>query len=266
MSARQSLNWFLIAFLLIGLSTYLLLSRSFLVPTATQMNPPLSPSTQTAGSAPTRTQKPVTPSSCVNNATVRIRRGPSTQHETIGGLSSGICFTVLGRTEDSSWVYVVSEDHQTGWMAASLLGDVGNLSRVSVRDHSIPADSTRPTLTTAEIAHGAQVYRTQVAATNLPGDSLTRYMLPCSDTVDRIGEHISCRLEMAYCDYLPALEGSPTSCSDRPYPDQTFILLVPGKDWSEFDGQCLIVSGYLEINKGALQIQVLNRSQISSCS
>lgn len=179
---------------------------------------------------------------------------------------SGVCFTVLGRNEEASWVYIVSEDHQMGWMATSLLSKAGDLSRVSIRDYSIPADSTHPTLTSAEIAYGAQALLTQVVATNLPEASLSRYMMPCSDTVDRIGDQITCKLEKAYCDYLPSLEGSPTSCNDRPYPDQTFTLLVLGRDWSEYDGQCLVISGYLEVSRGALQIQALNRSQISSCN
>jgi hypothetical protein len=162
-------------------------------------------------------------------------------------------------------VYIVSDDHQTGWVAASLLDGTGNLSHVSVRDHALGAYSARPTLTTAEIAHGAQAYLTEVAATNIPQSPLSQYAVPCFDTVDRIGDHISCKLEKAYCDYLPHIDGSPTSCNDRPYPDHTFTLLVPGEDWSDYDGQCLIVSGLLEVNRGALQIQALNRSQVSSC-
>jgi hypothetical protein len=129
----------------------------------------------------------------------------------------------------------------------------------------MPANPARPTLTTAEIAHGAQVYLTEVAETNIPQTSLSRYAVPCFAAVDRIGEHISCKLEKAYCDYLSDIEGSLTSCNDRPYPDHTFILIVRGEDWSDYDGQCLLVSGLLEVNRGALQIQALNRSQISSC-
>jgi hypothetical protein len=89
--------------------------------------------------------------------------------------------------------------------------------------------------------------------------------VPCFAAVDRIGEQISCKLEKAYCDYLSDIEVSSTSCSDRPYPDHIFTLLVLGEDWSDYDGQCLIVSGFLEVNRGALQIQALDRSQVSSC-
>jgi hypothetical protein len=180
-------------------------------------------------------------------------------------LVSGVCFTILGRNEEASWVYIVSDDDQTGWMAASLLNGTRNLSRVSVRDHSVGTNPARPTLTTAEIAYGAQVYLTQIAATNIPQSSLSRHAAPCFATVDRIGDHISCRLEKAYCDYLPQTDGSYTSCNDRPYPDHTFTLLILGEDWSDYEGQCIIVSGYLEVERGALQIQAFHRSQVSSC-
>jgi hypothetical protein len=90
-------------------------------------------------------------------------------------------------------------------------------------------------------------------------------MVPCFETADRVGDNISCRMERSYCDYLPAVEGSPTVCNDRPAPDQNFSLVVFGKDWSEYDGRCLIVSGYLKIANGALQIEALDRSQISPC-
>ena len=261
-SLRASLIRLLVAFVLVGLSSYLLSSGSFFASTTT---PALIPtSLLTPGPAPTRIQEPVIISACVSDTT-RIRRGPGTQYETIGGLVSGMCLTILGRNQDASWVSMVSDDHQTGWVAASVLPNAGDISRVSVRDGSAIANSGRPTLTSAEIAFGAQAYLTEVSATNMPQSPLTRYVVPCFETADRIGDYISCRVEKAYCDYLPALEGSPTFCSDRPYPDYNFVLIVSGADWSDYEGQCLIVSGYLEIAKGVLQIQADSRSQVSYC-
>jgi hypothetical protein len=254
------LLWLLVAFILIGLGFSLYSFR--LLPGQTR--PPIFDGTPAAGPAPTRTRKPIVLSTCVGDIT-RIRRAPGTESETIGGLVSGTCLTILGRNEAASWVYIVSEDYQTGWVDASLLTDAGDLSRVSVRGDSAMAASGRPTLTSAEIAHGAQAYLTQVSATNIPGSPFSRHMAPCFEMADRIGDNVSCRMERAYCDYLPALEGSPTVCNDRPYPDQIFALVVFGQDWSDYDGQCLIVSGFLEINRGALQIQAFNRSQVSYC-
>lgn len=260
---KFSLIWLLIGFVLIGLSTYLFSVGSFLAPTP--VGTPLLKGMPTAGSAATRRREPLTLLTCVTDTT-RIRRGPGTHYETIGGLSSGTCLTILGRNEDASWVFMVSNDHQAGWVAVSLLSDAPDLSRVSVRDDSAMINPARPTLTSAELAYGAELYLTKIAATNLPQWPLSQYVVPCFETANRIGDNVSCRIEKAYCDYFPLVEGSPTFCSDRPPPDHTFTLLVRGEDWSEYDGQCLIVSGYLEIERGALQIQALRRSQVSSCN
>ena len=254
------LFWLLLLLVLVGLIFFLFVSR----PSPAQTPAPTSNSSNDVP-VPTRTQEPLTPGACVRDNTIRIRRGPGTQYETIGGLVPGICLKILGRNEETSWVYIVSDDSQTGWVDASLLSEAGDLSRVSLRDHSGMASPARPTLTTEELAHGAQVYLTSVSATNIPHSSLTRYMVPCFVTADRIGDHIACRLERAYCDYLSTVEGSPTVCNDRPAPDQVFALVVFGEDWSDYDGQCLIVSGYLEIARGMLQVQALNRSQVSVC-
>ena len=263
--SRNVLIWFLVGFMLIGLSSILFSSRSFLGSTAPQTRTPISDWMLTAGPAATRTQEPIILSACVRDTT-RIRRGPGTQYETTGGLLSGTCLTILGRNDAASWVYVVSEDHQTGWVATSLLRDAGGINRVSVRDDSAAANSGRATLTSAEVAYGAQAYLTEVSATNIPNSPFTRYVVPCFETASRIGKHISCKMERAVCDYLPAVAGSPTFCNDRPYPDHNFALIVFGEDWSHYDGQCIIVSGYLEIDRGVLQIQASQRSQVSYCS
>ena len=259
-SLRNLFIWLVGILVLIGLSSRLFSSRS--LPASTPP-PTLTPTSQVTP-GPTQTQEPIIISACVGDAT-RIRRGPGTQYETIGGLVSGTCLTVVGRNEDASWVYMVSKDHQTGWIAASLLPYSGTVSHVSVRADSPMANSGRPTLTSAEIAYGAQAYLTKVSATNLPQSPLTQSVMPCFETASRLGDYVSCKIERAYCDYLPAVQGSPTFCSDRPYPDHNFALIVFGEDWSGYDGQCLIVSGYLEIDRGVLEIQAVSRSQVSHC-
>lgn len=260
--SRNPLVWILMAVILFGLGSYLLSSLTPFTPTTPT---PPSNGMAPAGPLPTRTREPVTLSVCVRDST-NIRRSPSTRAETIGGLTAGACLTILGRNEQATWVYIVSQDFQTGWVSASLVREAGDINRISVRDLSGMAGSARPTLTGAELAHGAQVYLTQVAATTIAGSPLTRYVVPCFETADRIGDHISCRIERAHCDYLPEAEGSPTVCSDRPYPDPIFRLIALGDDWSDYDGQCIVVSGYLQVDKGLLQIQALQRDQVSYCN
>ena len=263
-SSRPLLGWTLMLVLLVGLASYLYLSRQFPKSTVIEPQVPVSKRMPTIEPGATRTLEPIVLSACAQDRT-RIRRGPGTQYETIGGMLSHICLTILGRNEAASWVYIVSDDHQTGWVDASILNIAGDISRVSVRDDSWAANSGRPTLTSAEIAYGAQAYLTEVSATNLPQAPGTQYVIPCFETADRIGEHISCKMERAVCDYFPDVEGTPTICSDRPYPDHNFALIVFGEDWSYYDGQCLIVSGYLEIDRGVLKIQASQRSQVSFC-
>lgn len=248
--------WLVMVAVLIGLGSYLYSFRSSPAPTPTAI--------ADGTPVPTPIRDPVTVLACVDNST-RIRRGPGTQYETTGGLLSGACLTILGRNEEANWVFVVSDEDQTGWVAANVLTDTSTLSRVSVRDDWAMVNPTRPTLTSGEIANGAQAYLTQVSATNQPNAPLSQYVDPCFETANRIGDQISCRMEKTYCDFFPDLEGSPTICRDRPAPDHTFALVVFGHDWSAYDGQCLIVSGYLEVEWGMLRIQAFRRSQISAC-
>ena len=255
-------RWFLGMLLLIGLSTYLFSPGRFLQTSAEQM--PESSSSGILTTIPTQTEEPITLSACVT-VTTNIRREPGTKYETIGGLLPGTCLTIIGRNSEASWAYIVSEDHQTGWVDVSLLNDSWGIDKVSIREGSAMANPGRATLTSEEIAYGAHLYFTEVAATNIPQAPLTQYMTPCFDTASRLGDHISCKIDRAVCDYLPAVEGSPTICNDLPYPNHSFALVVFGKDWSEYDRECIIVSGYLKIDKGVLQIQADQRSQVSPC-
>ncbi|HJR80734.1 MAG TPA: SH3 domain-containing protein [Anaerolineales bacterium] len=258
----RSLLWLLAIIALIGLGFYFFLSWPFFnsSPGASSLNEIVTP-----GSSPTQVHESFTIYTCVEDST-HIRRGPSTGSETTSGLTTGTCLRILGRTEDETWVYVVSDDHKTGWVSADILPRFENLHKVSVREDSALANPARPTLTSAEIAHGAQAYLTKIAATTIPGAPLSAYIVPCLDAVDRVGDYVSCKIERAYCDYLPELEGSPTFCNDRPHPDHNFALVVFGKDWSQYDGQCIIVEGYLQIDRGVLAIQALKRDQVSACS
>lgn len=257
----RSLLWSLAVVMLIGLGLYLFLSRSSI---SLMPNALASAGTPPPEASPTPARESITLYSCVEYDS-QIRRGPSTQSETMGELKSGTCVTVVGRTQDSQWVYMVSDDHQTGWVWAELLPHSGTLERVSVRDDSALANPARATLTSSEIAYGARAFQTIVAATNAVDAPLSSYALPCFDVVDRVGDFVSCKIERAYCDYLPDAEGSPTFCNDRPHPDHNFALVVFGEDWSEYEGQCLIVSGYLQIDRGVLAIQALKRSQVEAC-
>jgi len=85
-------------------------------------------------------------SGCVKDSTIRIRQGPGTEFDVIGGLVSGTCVTIVGRNKDASWVYMVTADNLQGWVAAWLLTVDGNLNRVSVQKDTNVSVSVSPTM------------------------------------------------------------------------------------------------------------------------
>jgi uncharacterized protein YgiM (DUF1202 family) len=109
----------------------------------------ISPPAATATNTPFFTQTPILTSAvnlklnaCVAiHEAVRIRQGPGTDYEAIGALAPGACITILGRNEDSTWVYMETVDGFTGWAAAFLLTIDGDLSKVAektmMRTHSL---------------------------------------------------------------------------------------------------------------------------------
>jgi hypothetical protein len=85
-------------------------------------------------SLPTPTKIPIRLRACVNDETIRIRKGPGTQYEMIGGLVSGSCMSVLGRNQDASWVYMAADGNRDGWVAAWFLSFDGNVYDVPVKE------------------------------------------------------------------------------------------------------------------------------------
>jgi hypothetical protein len=239
----------------------LLVSACSTVPTSTP-RPTKVPSTKTPVPRSTPTQSLISLRACVTDSTIRIRKGPGTEYEAIAGMVSGTCMSILGRNEDSNWVYMVSQDNKRGWVAAWLLTIEGDLSRVSVKSDSealslVPTVKTVPTVTRRPI----------VVSTPTHQSLLSRFApVPlCSESADKLGESVSCIIQRADCVYRPDVNGSPTFCNDRPYPNQEFQLVIFGEDWSDYDGSCIVVYGYLETYRGVLQIQAFDRSQISYC-
>jgi hypothetical protein len=232
-------------------------------------------STATPLPSPTPTLTIVALQACVPKATIRIRKGPGTEYEAIGGLTSGTCMTVLGRNDDSTWVYMLTEDNKSGWVAAWLLTVDGDLSKLSIQSSS----ETLRMAPTAKIAPTQTLLPTAtkpVPTKKLP-PTLTRTPfvyatstpiqteLLCSQTDGHVGEYVTCRIERAYCDFRPDVNGGPTFCNDRPYPNQNFQLVIFGEDWSDYDGYCIMVSGNVSLYRGVPQIQGYSRSQVSYC-
>ena len=108
--------------------------NSSTAPISTRMLVPIP--TLTPSPALTVQPESVSLKACVTNSEIRIRQGPGTDYEIMGGLVSGTCMQILGRNQDASWVYMVTEDNTNGWVAAWLLTIEGDVTRVSVRSPS----------------------------------------------------------------------------------------------------------------------------------
>jgi len=217
---------------------------------ACSRNIPTPTATATSTLFPTQTPAPTIPvkleiNACVaTDEAIRIREGPGIDYEAIGALAPGACITILERNTDASWVYMATADNFTGWVAAWLLTIDGDLSKVAVRydsDHNVAGTETSP----------------------------FQSVQPCSNIANLLGSNVTCRIDTAHCVYLPDLDGSPTFCTDKPYPNQLFQFVVFGKDWSEYNNHCIVVTGLLETyfngQQGLLQIVGHDHSQVSAC-
>lgn len=216
---------------------------------------------------PTRTARPISLHACVTDSTIRIRKGPGTEYEAINGMVSGTCMSILGRNRDSTWVYVVSDDEKEGWVAARLLTIEGDLKQVSVRlvSEALSLAPTAKPIATQKLPATTTNPPSFILFTKTSSPALGAFTSPCSETADQIGEQVSCRIERAYCEYYPSVDGSPTFCNDRPYPNHKFTLVVFDEDWSDYDDECIIVSGFVTLYRGRPQIQAFSRSQVSYC-
>src|SRR5688500_16387400 len=105
--------------------------NTFTGPTSTRALVPIP--TLTPGHTLPATPALISLKGCVTDSAIRIRQGPGTDFEVMGGLVSGTCMQILGRNQDASWVYIVTEGNEAGWVAAWLLTIEGDINGVSVR-------------------------------------------------------------------------------------------------------------------------------------
>ena len=86
-----------------------------------------------------------------------------------------------------------------------------------------------------------------------------------SQARNHIGEILTIRINRAHCGYFPGTSGKPTFCNDKPYPNHDFTMVVWEKDWSHYDGACLLVYGAINSFEGKPEIEVKSSSSVSLC-
>ena len=90
------------------------------------------------------------------------------------------------------------------------------------------------------------------------------YILP-ADAGKYLGQWVTVIIPSPSCSYKEYINGSPTFCNDKLYPDHTFTLLVWGEDWSFLDGKCILVTGEISEYNGKYQIIATDLNQVSFC-
>jgi hypothetical protein len=103
------------------------------------------------------------------------------------------------------------------------------------------------------------------ASTTATAETSPSEVLLCKDTGNLMGTMVTCTLDPAYCSYEASTNGSPTFCNDAPFPDNIFTMVVWGEDWTDYDGQCLVITGRVTAFHAKPQIEARDRSQISLC-
>ena len=170
-----------------------------------------------------------------------IYAGPNVNYGVIGYLNANSKITLTGKNGDT-WV-TFNFNGQQGWIQDFFLDVDGNSSR-------LPETLYVPVSTPTERRQENQIDTT----------------LPCSMMSDHVGELVKCKIPRAHCSYQPATAGSPTFCNDEPYPNNEFTLVIWGFDWSNADGDCMIVEGIISTYQGKPQIEFeADQVNVSHC-
>ena len=120
-----------------------------------------------------------------------------------------------------------------------------------------PIATLEPVVITVVVTAGAPT----LAPTSAP----PQLIVPSEEAAAYIGEVVRVRIENAVCTYRPDVNGSPTFCNDKPYPNHTFTLVVWGQDWSYLDGGCITVRGEVQEFEGKPEIVAESTDQVSLC-
>jgi Bacterial SH3 domain len=199
----------------------------------------------------------------IRGYSINVRRGPGTQYDIVGKIPAGAQVIVTGRNQDSSWVWVAS-DSVTGWASFDLIYFPSDVAKLPI----IASNGEHP-ITTQAAENLPTPIPTQISGTN-PTKVQTNINpmtgIPyCKDTGNLIGKFVSCIIPRAYCSYEPATNRNPTFCNDAPSPNYAFTLVVWGQDWSDYDGKCIVIYGYVTSFNGKPLIEGNIRSQVSIC-
>ncbi|MBI5946400.1 MAG: SH3 domain-containing protein [Chloroflexi bacterium] len=240
---------------------------------ATQSLTPTFQPTRTAN--PTATPQPQAPAGIVVAPSLNVRDGPGRDFQIIGYINQGNEFYILGEYNDAydeQWVVILLNNNSFGWVNGESRFITQKLVTVDSKTYNDLLNSVEQARSVYTLRGFFRDYSRPSSLTNQSATSTSSINSPSSDLVpecqdikENIGLFVNCKIPKAYCSYQPNTNGSPTFCNEAPYPNNNFALIIWGKDWSNYDGHCLIVSGNLSSYQGTLQIEANSLSQISLC-
>lgn len=177
----------------------------------------------------TQASKPVSSLLAPNKENHSIYAGPNANYPVIGNLNANSRI-ILTCKSGVNWV-TFSFNGQKGRIQEIFLDVDVNTSRLlEVGYVPVLTPTARPQATTLETS------------------------LSCSMMANHLEEPVKCKMPRAYCSYQPNINGSPTFCNDEPYPNNEFTSAIWGFDWSNTDGDCIIVEGIVSNYHGKPQI------------
>jgi len=224
---------------------------------------------------PTPTPQLQVPVGVVALPQLNIRSGPGREFLIIGFTNQGVEFYILGEYNDvygEQWLIISLNDESFGWIN----GESRFVSQKLATVDNVTYNTLINLKEQARDTYSQQgIFREYVPPSNLIAQSPTSVptlpappsssIIECKDAKDKVGSFVSCKIPYAYCSYQAATSGSPTFCNEAPYPSNNFVFVIWGQDWSEYNGNCIIVSGTISLYQGTLQIEGTSRSQVSYC-
>lgn len=211
--------------------------------------------------SPTQTTKPLPTkaivSGCVFVSSLRVRSGPGTEYGLVDGLSVGDCVDLDARNEASTWARIQGTDN---WVAFEFIDAAKSLVALPVVKARVVAKVTGP-----NSVETSPPISTPISTSTVPSPTKKPVVafIPSNEARAHIGENVTVRINRAYCEFIG--EVSATFCNDQPFPNHDFTMLKWDKDWSFYNGACLLVTGRITPFRGEPQIVVKSQSQVATC-
>jgi uncharacterized protein YraI len=221
-------------------------------------NAPTSIPRATSTRRPTSTPK-ITLEGCVNVSSVFVRSEPTTQSNSLGGISGGDCVKLTGRDQYSNWVQF-QYGSSKGWIYMEYMTTDGNTNNLPVISGFNIAGNSNPTSPS-----NAPVSTTSENSPTIQPSSSNQTIQDCNTMWGSVGNVVTCKLPRAYCVFTEFDSGDVTFCNDYTFPNHSFTFVSWYRNLTKYNGKCLILNGQLSTYEGKLQI-VGNLQNLSICN